>query len=97
MVVPTFIHTVAAWIPTVAGDTLTVVFDLATNRGGGGATTTAVPVDDMLTFSHSLGADARASWMDDSTLVVTVGGPHHAATRGPACQLHSPRTPAASR
>ena len=43
------------------GDTLTVVFDLATNRGGGGVTTTVVPVDEMLTFSHSLGAEATAA------------------------------------
>ena len=81
------------------GDTLTVVFDLATNRGGGGVTTTVVPVDpnpipnpnpnpypypypnpnpnpnpnpkpnpsqvvpvdEMLTFAHSLGAEATAA------------------------------------
>ena len=58
-----------------AGDTLTVVFDLATNRGGGGVTTTSVPVEDMLVFSHSLGAEATASWQDDSVLVVTVVDP----------------------
>ena len=59
-----------------AGDTLTVVFDLATDRGGLGLFYSGeVPVEDMLTFSHSLGAEAQASWTDDSTLVVTVIDP----------------------
>ena len=29
----------------------------------------------MLVFSHSLGAEATASWQDDSVLVVTVVDP----------------------
>ena len=55
-------------------DTLTVVFDLATDRGGlgddAGATAAAVA---MLSFSTDLGGDTVGEWTDDSTLVVTVG------------------------
>ena len=82
------------------GDTLTVTFDLATDRGGRSARFTmdssdpcSLPVDtwapvasqpppgarlcpyDMLNFSAPLGADVRAAWSDDSTLVMTIVEP----------------------
>jgi len=51
------------------GDTLTVVFDLATDRGGTDILATAVPVEDMLSISHNLGAEV---------LVVEIIGYTHA-------------------
>ena len=58
-----------------SGDTLTVVFDLATNRGGADERATSVNVDNMLVFSQALGSDINSQWSDDSTLVVTVTSP----------------------
>ena len=55
-----------------SGDTLTVVFDLATDRGGTDIKATSVDVTEMLSFSHSLGEDVLSQWRDDSTLVITI-------------------------
>ena len=54
------------------GDTLTVTFDLATDRGGTDDKATSVDVNEMLTFSHALGEQVISQWSDDSTLVITV-------------------------
>ena len=62
-----------------SGDTLTVVFDLATDRGGVDEKASSVNIEDMLEFSHSLGTDVLSQWRDDSTLVVTVISPTGAA------------------
>ena len=51
-------HSDPAWS---VRDAITISFAVATNRGGGGVTTTSVPVEDMLVFSHSLGAEATTS------------------------------------
>lgn len=58
-----------------SGDTLTIVLDIATDRGGTDERATSVNVEDMLVFSHSLGTDVLSQWSDDSTLVVTVISP----------------------
>src|SRR5690606_4042508 len=53
------------------GDTITVIFNQATNRPGGSFLTR----NDLLTlfdFSQSLGADFSGAWTDASTLVITV-------------------------
>ena len=66
-----------------SGDTLTITFDLATDRGGTDEKATSVSVEDMLEFSDSLGTDVLSQWRDDSTLVVTVISPQVTrATRG---------------
>ena len=57
-----------------AGDTLTVEFDIATDRGGD-ATAADGTVDDvysLLDFSHSLGGALSARWVDESTLTIAV-------------------------
>lgn len=58
-----------------SGDTLTVTFDLASDRGGTDVKATSVNVEDMLLFSHSLGENALSQWSDDSTLVITIISP----------------------
>ena len=45
-----------------SGDTLTITFDLATDRGGTDVRATSVNVDDMLTFSTGLGSGVIAQW-----------------------------------
>lgn len=61
-----------------ASDTLTVTFDLPTDRGGTDAKATSVEVEDMLIFSQPLGDSLFSQWSDDSTLVITIISPEGA-------------------
>ena len=58
-----------------AGDTLTITFDAPTNKAGSGLLSEAggkAYVDELFSFSHSLGARYHGRWRDASVFVVTM-------------------------
>ncbi len=54
------------------GDTLAIGFDVDTNQPGGAGTQNKAAVDNLFTFSQSLGTDYTGQWSDAQTFVVTI-------------------------
>jgi len=55
-----------------AGDTLTLTFDSATNRPGGTGTLAKGIVDNLFTFSNSIGTDYTGIWTSTTVFTITI-------------------------
>ncbi|MCR4436407.1 MAG: S-layer homology domain-containing protein [Clostridiales bacterium] len=62
-----------------AGDTITIIFSIPTNKAAGTTYGDKAAVDSILTFSSSFGADYSGSWSDSQHLVITSQDPSGAA------------------
>jgi len=54
------------------GDTITIIFDSDTNEPGGTEVQIKAAVDDLFTFTESLGTDYGGQWLTPDTFVITI-------------------------